>query len=162
MTLLCFHSKASLLDKLEQLWDQFIENTQQSIKNFLGIPHLAHVLEQVRSKFIHFRYTIPWCIICALVEKQDISSDWRWNVMLCLGVYSLVMLGVENYHKGLRLVLPIYLFITSPNRKEAFPSWLWLCYRYTHKMQNYIICLASPWKVIFGLGLLHLLVLTWV
>ena len=38
------------MDKLVKLWDEFIENTKQSIKNFLGIPHLGHVLEQIRGE----------------------------------------------------------------------------------------------------------------
>ena len=44
------HRGATLMDKLVKLWDEFIENTKQSIKNFLGIPHLGYVLEQIRGE----------------------------------------------------------------------------------------------------------------
>ena len=44
------NTRLSLMDDLKKLWAEFIENTKQSIKNFLGIPQLGHVLEQISSE----------------------------------------------------------------------------------------------------------------
>ena len=49
MCLLC--SKLSSLElRLEKLWKGFIEKTGQTINDYLGIPHLVHLLNELNSE----------------------------------------------------------------------------------------------------------------
>ena len=74
------HRSASLLEKLGQLWDQFIENTQQSIKNFLGIPHLGFVLSQVSGKLRKLKL----CLLFTVSVASVLAVSTAKNDIYCL------------------------------------------------------------------------------
>ena len=47
-------SKLSSLElRLEKLWKGFIEKTGQTINDYLGIPHLVHLLNELNSESCH-------------------------------------------------------------------------------------------------------------